>query len=62
MKYLYGIFLPDGKWCMETDRKRAFAAGKVWWAEVRRMRYPADAGAWDRPTFVMCSELIASFG
>jgi hypothetical protein len=60
MKYLYGIFLPNGTWCMETSRKRALEAGKGWWAEVKRMRWP-ESDIWDAPTFKMCSETIARF-
>lgn len=58
MKYLYGVFLDDGKWVMLTNRRYAINLLKncKMPGQVRRMGYNNES--WDSPTFRVCSECI----
>lgn len=61
---LYGVFwtAENGKamWSMSGNRRRALRAGRQWKALVTRMNLPS-AGAWDAPTFLVCSDVIADY-
>jgi hypothetical protein len=58
---LYGVFVPAAGWCMTTNKKDALALAKEKSGSVRVMPYPSGSGAWDRPTFHVCSDLLADF-
>ena len=60
MKYLYGIFLHNGHWAMETNRNRALKLAKDNNGVVTRMRNP-EARYWDLPTFLLCSDIRANY-
>jgi hypothetical protein len=62
---LYGFFLGGGradrKWGMTYNRTEAFNKAAAHKGQVRAMRDPENSGAWDAPTFTMCSILLADF-
>ena len=57
-KQVYAIFY-GSKWCITTNKKQAEAKAKATGGEIRTMdwsSYKHSGGAWDAPTFYICSD------
>jgi hypothetical protein len=60
---LYGVFMAGGsysKWVMRRNKRQALQDAKRVGGFVTAMALPGP-GVWDRPTFLMCSDLIADY-
>jgi hypothetical protein len=58
---LYGVFLPDNKWALVTNKRKALTLARKRCGYVTSMPYKDSGPSWDAPTFRVCSDLVADY-
>ncbi len=60
-RFSYAIFIPVNKWARTHNKRQALTFAKQHGGYVTRMPLASANGAWDAPTWRVCSEVIADY-